>query len=199
MCASLGLLRPGQASRLRAAGISRFNHNLESGPSFFRRIVSTHTWEDRAATVRRSREEGMEACCGGIIGMGEGPEDVVDLAFALRELEVESIPINFLDPRPGTALGDRRLQDPKYCLKVLAMFRFVHPDKELRVAGGREVNLRELQPQALYAVNSMFTEGYLTTEGNRHRDDIEMILRAGFEIEGEEAFPESAVLGRLSP
>ncbi len=124
----------------------------------------------------------MEACCGGIIGQGEDLDDIVDLAFSLRDLDVESIPVNFLDPRPGTEQEGRPLTDPKFCLKVLAMFRFVHPHRDIRAAGGREANLREFQPLALRAINSIFTEGYLTTGGNRHEADLRMIREAGFEV-----------------
>jgi biotin synthase len=183
LCASLGLLTPDKASRLAEAGIDRFNHNLETSERHFDAIVSTHTWADRVATVRIARAAGMETCCGGIVGMGEGEEDVLDLAYSLRDLEVDSVPVNFLDPRPGTPLADSVRVDPIYALKVLCMFRFIHPRADLRVAGGREVNLRSLQAMALYPANSIFTSGYLTTGGNRPDTDLQMISDMGFEIE----------------
>jgi biotin synthase len=183
LCASLGLLTPDKARRLAEAGIDRFNHNLETSERHFGRIVSTHTWADRVATVRIARDAGMEICCGGIVGMGEEEEDVLDLAYALRELEVDSVPVNFLDPRPGTPLGPSSRVEPTYALKVLCMFRFLHPRADLRVAGGREVNLRSLQAMALYPANSIFTSGYLTTGGNRPDVDVQMIRDMGFEIE----------------
>ena len=124
----------------------------------------------------------MESCCGGIVGMGEGDDDLVDLAFELRRLGVTSIPINFLNPRPGTPLGEQPLQDPKRCLKVLCMVRFANPSRDVRCAGGREVVLRSLQPLALYPCNSIFTNGYLTTGGNAEDADARMISDMGFEI-----------------
>jgi biotin synthase len=180
ICTSLGILREGQAERLAAAGVDRFNHNLESSPRFFPEICSTHSFADRVATVRRVRAAGMEACCGGIMGMGENLEDRVALALELRALEVESIPVNFLDPRPGTPLADARRLSPPDCLRALAMMRFVNPSRDIRVAGGREVNLRHLQPLALYPANSMFVNGYLTTPGAGWEADMRMIDDLGF-------------------
>ena len=183
LCASLGLLTADKARRLAEAGIDRFNHNLETSERHFDKIVTTHSWADRVATVRAARAAGMETCCGGIVGMGEEEEDVLDLAYALRELEVDSVPVNFLDPRPGTPLAEAPRVEPIYALKVLCMFRFIHPRADLRVAGGREVNLRSMQAMALYPANSIFTAGYLTTGGNRPDVDLQMIRDLGFEIE----------------
>jgi biotin synthase len=180
LCASLGMLKEGQAQTLAAAGIDRYNHNLETSPAHFPNIVTTHGIEDRIATVRSAREAGMEACCGGILGMGETQSDWVDLALLLRELGVESVPLNFLDPRGGTPLADSERLTPAQALLALAMFRFVHPSADLRVAGGREVTLRSLQPMALYAANSIFTDGYLTTPGAAPSQDWQMIVDAGF-------------------
>jgi biotin synthase len=182
ICTSLGLLTDAQAEQLFEAGVHRFNHNLETSRNFFPQVCQTHTFDDRVATVRAAKRAGMEACCGGIIGMGESLEDRVDLAFTLAELEVESIPVNFLDPRPGTPLADVPRLTPADCLKGLAMFRLVNPRSEIRVAGGREVNLRSMQSLALYAANSMFTEGYLTTPGQQYEEDVAMIRDAGFEV-----------------
>jgi biotin synthase len=182
ICTSLGLLNDEQARRLAEAGVHRFNHNLETSRRYFPHICQTHTYDDRVATVRAAKAAGMEACCGGIVGMGEELDDRVELAFALSELNVESIPVNFLDPRPGTPLADVERLSPADCLKALAMFRFVNPQSEIRVAGGREVNLRHLQPLALYPANSMFTEGYLTTPGQGYERDLAMIRDAGFTV-----------------
>ncbi len=182
VCTSLGLLREGQAERLAAAGVTRFNHNLESSRNHFGEICQTHSYDDRIATVRAVRAAGMEACCGGIMGMGETLEDRVQLAFQLRELDVESIPVNFLDPRPGTPLGHLPRLTPQDCLRALAMFRFVNPSRDIRVAGGREVNLRHLQPLALYPANSLFCNGYLTTGGQGPEADLAMIADAGFRV-----------------
>ncbi len=183
ICTSLGLLTAEKAKRLKDAGVDRFNHNLESSERYFPEVASTHTYADRVNTVKLAKQAGMEACCGGIVGMGESEDDVLDLAFALRELAVESVPVNFLDPRPGTPFADVPRMSPSQCLKVLAMFRFLHPRADLRVAGGREVNLRWLQPLALYAVNSIFTSGYLTTPGATPSADHQMIKDLGFEVE----------------
>lgn len=182
ICTSLGLLSAGQAERLAAAGVNRFNHNLETSRGFFPQVCQTHSFDDRVATVKAAKAAGMEACCGGIMGMGETLEDRVDLAFTLRELEVESIPVNFLDPRPGTPLGNVPRLSPQDCLKSLCLFRLVNPSRDIRVAGGREVNLKHLQALALYPANSIFTEGYLTTPGQGYNDDMAMIAEAGFHV-----------------
>ena len=182
VCTSLGLLKDGQAEQLAAAGVTRFNHNLESSRAHFPEICSTHDYDDRIRTVKAAKAAGMEACCGGIMGLGESPQDRVALAMELRALEVESIPVNFLDPRPGTPLGDRPRLTPQDCLRALAMFRFVNPTRDIRIAGGREVNLRHLQPLALYPANSLFCNGYLTTPGQGPDADIRMIEDLGFRV-----------------
>lgn len=182
ICTSLGLLKEGQAERLKAAGVTRFNHNLESSERFFPEVVGSHEWSDRVGTVQRAKAAGLEACCGGIMGMGESLDDRVDLAFSLRDLEVESIPMNFLDPRPGTPMGDRERMTPQECLRTLAMVRFVNPSRDIRIAGGREVNLRSLQALALYPANSLFVDGYLTTPGAGYEHDLQMIRDAGFTV-----------------
>ncbi len=183
VCTSLGLLDAPKARRLAEAGVDRFNHNLETSRRLFPEICTTHGYDDRVRTVRLAREAGMEACCGCIVGMGETDEDLLDVAYALKELGASSIPVNFLDPRPGTPLGERPRLTPLRCLQVLSVFRLVHPRPDLRAAGGREVNLRSLQPLALLAANSIFTNGYLTTPGNEASADRRMIEDAGFEIE----------------
>ncbi|HMP90365.1 MAG TPA: biotin synthase BioB [Kiritimatiellia bacterium] len=182
ICTSLGLLNDEQAKRLAEAGVNRFNHNLETSRNYFPNVCQTHHYEDRVATVKAAKSAGMEACCGGIVGMGETVDDRVDLAYELRELEVESIPVNFLDPRPGTPLAHVPRLKPIECLKTLCMFRFVNPSRDIRVAGGREVNLRDMQAFALYPANSMFSEGYLTTGGQGYDKDIRMIEDAGFRL-----------------
>lgn len=183
ICCSLGLLTKEKARMLKEAGVDRYNHNLETSERFFPRVCTTHTYQDRVRTLQYVKDAGMDTCCGGIIGMGEEEEDVVDLAFALRELDVDSIPINFLNPVEGTPVENRRELTPMRCLKVLALFRLVNPAKDIRAAGGREVNLRQLQPLALYAVNSLFAEGYLTTPGDSAPKVHEMIEDLGFEVE----------------
>lgn len=182
ICTSLGLLGPGQAEQLAAAGVDRFNHNLEASRNYFPKVCQTHSFDDRIATVKAARAAGMEACCGGIVGMGETLDDRIDLAFELRALGVESIPVNFLDPRPGTPLGHVQRLTPVECLKALCMFRFVNPTRDIRAAGGREVCLKHMQPFALYVANSIFSEGYLTTGGQGHAQDLAMIEEAGFRL-----------------
>ena len=181
-CATLGLLKEGQAEQLRAAGLDYYNHNIDTAPEFYGKIITTRTQDDRLQTLARVRGAGIHVCCGGIIGMGERREDVVEMAMALRELGVQSIPINFLIPIDGTPLGQKRDLTPRYCLKVLAMFRLVNPDRELRIAGGREVHLGSLQALGLYAANSVFVGDYLTTTGQPAEADYQMIRDLGFEI-----------------
>ena len=183
VCTSLGLLDAPKARRLAEAGVDRFNHNLETSRRLFGEVCTTHSYDDRVQTLRHAREAGMEACCGGIVGMGETSEDLLDLAYALKEVGATSIPVNFLDPRPGTPMADRPRLTPLRCLQILAVFRLIHPRPDLRAAGGREVNLRSLQPAALLAANSIFTEGYLTTPGNEASQDLRMIEDAGFVAE----------------
>jgi biotin synthase len=183
LCASLGLLTEAKAKRLADAGVDRFNHNLETSERHFGAIVTTHSWRDRVETVQLARAAGMDTCCGGIVGLGESDDDLLDLAFALRELDVDSVPVNFLDARPGTPLAGYAKVEPGFALRALCMFRFVHPRTDLRVAGGRELTLRALQAFALYPANSIFTQGYLTTGGATPYADHQMIRDAGFELE----------------
>jgi len=183
LCASLGLLTEAKAQRLAQSGVDRFNHHLETSERHYDKIVSTHTWRDRVQTVQLAKQAGMDTCCGGIVGLGETEDDLLDLAFALRELDVDSVPVNFLDARPGTPLAGAPLVEPGYALRALCMFRFVHPRTDLRVAGGREITLRALQAFALYPANSIFTHGYLTTGGATAAADHQMIRDAGFELE----------------
>ncbi len=182
ICTSLGLLTPEQARQLKACGVDRVNHNLNTGEAFYGEICTTHSFADRLATLRAVRDAGMELCSGGIIGMGERHEDLVDMAVVLRDLEAESIPINFLNPIDGTPLAGRHDLNPRYCLKVLAMFRLVNPDREIRIAGGREIHLGSLQAVGLYAANSIFVGDYLTTQGQPPEADYQMIRDLGFEV-----------------
>jgi biotin synthase len=182
VCACLGILKPGQAERLKMAGVDRYNHNLNTSEEFSPSIVSTHTYADRVRTVKEIATAGISPCCGGIIGMGESDDDIVDLAFALRDLQIESIPVNFYHPIEGTPLYGTWTLNPRKCLKVLAMFRFANPTREIRIAGGRELHLGSLQPLGLYAANSIFVSDYLTTKGQRAEDDYKMIYDLGFSI-----------------
>ncbi len=182
ICACLGLLTPDQAQQLKECGVDRVNHNLNTSDAFYGEICSTHTFGDRLATLRAVRDAGMEMCSGGIIGMGERRQDVVDLALTLRDLGVQSIPVNFLNPIDGTPLAGRSDLNPRYCLKVLAMFRLANPDREIRIAGGRELHLASMQALGLYAANSIFVGDYLTTSGQPPESDYQMIRDMGFEI-----------------
>jgi biotin synthase len=183
ICACLGLLSEAQARRLKEAGVGWVNHNLNTSERFYPQVCSTHTYQDRVETVRNVRRAGLMTCSGGIIGMGETDEDILDLAFACRELQMDSIPVNFLHPIKGTPMEAYQFLTPIRCLKVLCLFRFLNPASEIRAAGGRELNLRSLQALALYPANSIFVEGYLTTPGQAAQEARRMIEDAGFEPE----------------
>jgi len=186
VCACLGLLTAAQAARLKACGVDRVNHNVNTSEKYYEQICTTHTHADRVETLRHVRNAGLELCSGGIIGMGESDEDVVDMAMELHQIGVESIPLNFLTSIDGTPLQDNHRLTPSYCLKALAMFRLVNPDRELRISGGRELHLRSLQPLGLYAANSIFVGDYLTTEGQAPEADYQMVEDMGFTITREE-------------
>jgi len=183
ICCSLGLMDEDKVQALKEAGVERINHNLNTSERHHPNICTTHTYRDRMATVNSVKAVGLSSCCGGIVGMGETDEDIMDLALSLRELGVDSIPLNFLHPIDGTPFGGLNHLTPQRCLKILCLFRFVNPDKELRVGGGRELNLRSLQPLALYPANSLFVNGYLTTPGQEASETHRMIADLGFEIE----------------
>ncbi len=184
ICACLGLLSREQADRLKACGVDRVNHNLNTSEDHYEDICTTHTYADRVATLRNVRDAGMEMCSGGIIGMGEKHEDIVSMAFDLHELGVQSIPLNFLNAIEGTPLQGNDDLTANDCLRALAMFRFVNPDRELRISGGRELHLRSLQPLGLYVANSLFVGDYLTTKGQAPQADYDMIRDLGFEVTG---------------
>ncbi|MEK6236398.1 MAG: biotin synthase BioB [Planctomycetales bacterium] len=182
ICACLGLLTDEQAQRLKECGVDRVNHNLTTSESHYEKICSTHTYQDRIDTLEAVRRADLEICSGGIIGMDESPADVVGMALELRNLGVHSIPVNFLNPIEGTPLEGKSPLNPRYCLKVLAMFRFANPDCEIRIAGGRELRLQSLQPLGLYAANSIFIGDYLTTKGQAPEADYAMIEQLGFHV-----------------
>ncbi len=184
ICACLGLLSDGQAERLRDAGTTAYNHNLNTAESGYGDICTTHTHRDRADTVTKAKQGGLSPCSGLIAGLGETDEQLVEVAFALRELDPDSVPVNFLIPFEGTPLSGQWSLTPQRCLRILAMVRFVCPDAEVRLAGGREIHLRTLQPLALHIVNSIFLGDYLTSEGQPGGRDLEMIADAGFTVEG---------------
>jgi len=180
---SLGLLEPSQAARLAGAGVRRYNHNLESCRAVFPSICSTHTYDDRVATARLATDAGMELCCGGILGLGETLEQRVDFAFELADLSPCEVPINFLDPRPGTPLGRRPLLSAREALRAIALFRLVLPSAWLRLAGGRERVLGELQAMGMLAgANALIVGNYLTTRGRAPDDDVALLDALGMPV-----------------
>ncbi len=183
VCVSVGLLDEPKARRLKAAGVDRLNHNLNTSERRYPEICTTHTWRDRVDTILAARAAGLEQCSGMIVGMGEDDADVVEVALKLRELEVPSIPVNFLIPIEGNPVQSDGSITPQRALRVLAMMRLANPSAEVRVAAGREGHLRSLEPLALYAANSLFVEGYLTTKGESARATYQMIRDAGFVVE----------------
>ncbi|MBO8177884.1 MAG: biotin synthase BioB [Bacillus sp. (in: Bacteria)] len=183
ICACLGILNEEKMAKLKEAGVDRYNHNLNTSRGHYSEITTTHTYDDRVETVKHAKHAGISPCSGVIVGMGESKEDIYEMSLELKELDADSIPVNFLNPIAGTPLENMKKLNPRYCLKVLAMFRFMHPTKEIRISGGREVNLRSLQALGLYAANAIFVGDYLTTEGQAATVDHQMIEDLGFEIE----------------
>lgn len=183
VCISAGLLDEAGARVLKEAGLDRYNHNLNTSAERYAQICTTHGYGDRVATLEAARGAGIDVCSGLIIGMGEQPAEVVELAQTLRRLGARSIPVNFYVHVPGAALGPVDQLTPEYGLRVLCLFRLANPDAEIRAAGGREVNLRALEALALYPANSLFAEGYLNTPGHAADRTIRLIHDAGFEVE----------------
>lgn len=176
VCASLGTLTRDQLARLRDAGLVRYHHNIESSRRHYPRIVSTHTFDDRLRTIADAKAVGISVCSGGIIGMGEAREDRIDMALTLRDLNVDAVPINILNPIPGTALEAMPTLSPIEALKTVAIFRILLPGKTIKLAAGRETVLRDFQGAAFMAgANSMIIGGYLTQRGRAVADDQAMI------------------------
>ena len=176
VAASLGILTRDQAFRLADGGVHRYNHNLETSRSFFPHIVTTHTWEERYDTCTLVHETGMELCCGVILGMGETTAQRIEMLEQLREVGPAEVPVNFLNPRPGTPLGGRSLVDPMEAIRWIALFRLALPEVILRYAGGREVTLRELQAMGMTSgINALIVGNYLTTLGRPPSQDIQML------------------------
>ncbi|UCE86353.1 MAG: biotin synthase BioB, partial [Deltaproteobacteria bacterium] len=184
VCVSCGILGDEHAQILADAGLDRLNHNLNTSESHYGEICSTHGYGDRIATLQAAKRAGIGACSGLILGMGEASADIVELAFRLRELEVPSIPVNFLIPIEGNPIVSDGSLQPERCLRALALLRLVNPRAEIRAAGGREGHLRSLGPLLLWPANSLFVEGYLTTRGDAVDETYRMIRDAGFEVEG---------------
>jgi len=181
--ASLGFVTAEQARELKEAGVRRFNHNVQSSREFYPNIVSTHSYDTRLDTIRALLEGGMELCSGGILGMGESREDRVKMAFELKRFQPECVPVNILNPRPGTPLENAPSLDPLEAVKTIAVYRFILPKANIKLAGGREGGLREYQEAALKGgANGLIVGGYLTTQGNPMADDFAMLTRAGYEV-----------------
>lgn len=184
VCASVGIVNAEQARRLAEAGVERYNHNLETSERYFGRIVTTHAYADRVRTVRAVRQAGLKVCCGGIFGIGETEADRIDLALELRRLEVDTVPMNFLHPIPGTPLADAAPLPPWEILRTIALYRFILPRTHLKMAGGRVRNLRDLQSWIFRAgATSILTGNYLTTAGRAADEDMQMLRDLGLEVE----------------
>ncbi|WP_434122095.1 biotin synthase BioB [Salinicoccus roseus] len=183
ICACLGLANESQAEKLKLSGVDRYNHNINTSENYHDEVVTTHSFEDRVNTVNIMKKKNISPCSGVICGMGERSEDIIDMAFTLKALDADSIPINFLHPIKGTKFGDMDQLDPMKCMRILSMFRLINPSKEIRIAGGREVNLRSLQSMALMVANSIFVGDYLITGGQPNQMDFDMIEDMGFEID----------------
>ncbi|MEZ4599114.1 MAG: biotin synthase BioB [Syntrophotaleaceae bacterium] len=183
--ASLGFLDSATGAALAAAGCITYHHNLETARSFFHRICTTHDYEEAVETVRVAKAAGMAVCSGGIFGLGEDLRQRVELATTLRDLKVDSIPLNFLAPVPGTPLGNRRELTPMDCLRIIALFRYLLPDRRISVCGGRELNLREFQSWIFLAgASGVMVGNYLTRRGRELSDDLQLIEDAGLQYDG---------------
>jgi len=182
VCCSLGTIDEEDLAKLKDAGVDRINHNLETSEIYFPKIVSTHTWKERYETIKKIQKVGLSTCTGGIFGMGESDEDIVDLAMTYRDLKVDSIPLNFLIPIPGTPLGDKHGLTPLKCLKIIALFRLFNPKSEIRLCGGRELNLKDYHDIAFEVANCLMAGGYLTRAGREPGKDEEMARRLGREL-----------------
>jgi biotin synthase len=179
-CASLGLLTPELAEALKKAGLVRYHHNLETGPKYYPSICTTHSFSDRLATLRLAREAGFSLCSGGIFGLGETLDDRLEMAFLLKKMQVDSVPLNFLNPIPGTPLASQPPLPPLEILKSIALFRLILPEADIRTCGGRENSLRTLQPlMYLAGCNGTMIGNYLTTAGRNPETDIQEILDLG--------------------
>jgi biotin synthase len=183
VCLSAGFIDQSGAAQLKEAGLSRYNHNLNTSESHYGEICTTHSYAQRVATLDAAKSVGLEVCSGMIIGMGESPAEIWTVAQKLKSLDARSIPVNFYVHVDGAKLGELNQLTPEYCLRTLALFRFMNPDAEIRAAGGREVNLRSLESLALYPANSVFSEGYLNVGGHSSNQTLKMIEDAGFHVE----------------
>ena len=182
-CSSLGILGEEELKKLKKAGVSRYHHNLETSKSFYGKICTTHSYEDRINTVKMAKKMGFSVCCGGIFGMGESDDDILEMAQTLEELEVDVIPINFLNPIKGTPFEDYDFLTPERCLRIIAFFRFYFPQKDILICGGRMENLKEQHEKVFDAgASGIMTGDYLTRKGRTYQEDMDMITRLGFTV-----------------
>ena len=183
VCCSIGFLTEAQARILKTSGVDRINHNLNTSRRFYPSICTTHTYDERLANISMLQRLGFEICCGGIIGMGEDENDILDMLFDLREINPHAVPVNFLIPLEGTPLfgSDVSYLTPEYCLRVLCLTRLLIPRADIRCAAGREIYLKGREKEMFCAVDSIFAAGYLTSAGQSIDDTIEMVRLAGFE------------------
>ena len=182
-CASLGILSKEALDLLKAAGVTRYHHNLETSASFFSRVCTTHTYQDRLDTIAAAKAAGLSICAGGIFGLGESDRQALEMALTLKKLDVDAVPINFLTPIKGTPLESQNGLSPLRCLKIIALFRYVMPRKEIIICGGREAALKDRHPLIFYSgASGMMTQNYLTTRGRSLMDDLTMIETLGFRI-----------------
>lgn len=202
-CLSAGLMEERLTRRLADAGLDQLNHNLNTSSGHYSKVCSTHTYADRMATLRAARAAGLKLCSGLIVGMGESIDDVLEVAYELRDLRADSIPVNFLVPIPGNQIMDSALEGqsltPEMCLRVLCMYRLVNPSAEIRIGAGREGHLRSRQALALYPANSLFVDGYLLTKGSSTLETIRMIIDSGMElvIDGEAPSKLAALVAQM--
>lgn len=182
VCVSLGIVSSKQACRLAGAGVTRYNHNLETSAAHFPSIVTTHTYASRVETIRAVKQAGLKVCAGGIFGIGETDRDRVQMALTLRQLQADSVPMNFLHPVEGTPLAGMKALTPARILRIIAIYRFLLPRTDLKIAGGRVHNLRDLQSWIFYAgASSILTGNYLTTAGRPVAEDMQMLADLGLE------------------
>lgn len=185
ICVSAGLLDEEKAKILKEAGLDRLNHNLNTSEKNYPNICTTHTFQDRLNTLQSAKKAGIELCSGIIVGLNETHDDILDVAYKLHAMNVESIPVNFLIPIKGNVLDQNPDLTPEYCLRVLCVYRFINPKAEIRVAAGREMHLRSMEVLSLYPANSLFLDGYLNTMGEERTRTLQMIKDAGFSVRSE--------------
>jgi len=186
VCGSLGVITTEQARGLVEAGLTRYNHNLETSERYFSNIVTTHKYADRVGTIRAAQKAGLRLCAGGIFGIGESDDDRVQMALELRRLDVDTVPMNFLHPIEGTPLENAKTLEPKEILRIIALYRFILPQTNMKIAGGRVLNLRDLQSWMFYAgANGILSGNYLTTTGRAVKEDVQMLTDLGLQVDSD--------------